>query len=120
VDALGNLAQFLLMPGQRHDSIGAEPLLAGIELGALIADKGFDNDRLRQYLEARRATAVIPPKADRSRPITCDFAMYRWRYLIENFFCTLKQFRRLATRYDKTDQSFAAMIHLAASFMALK
>jgi transposase len=120
VDALGNLAHFRLLPGQRHDSVGAEPLLDGIEIGALIADKGFDNDALRQELDARGATAVIPPKADRVRPIACDFAMYRWRHLVENFFCNLKQFRRIATRYDKTDQSFAAMINLAASVMALK
>jgi transposase len=46
--------------------------------------------------------------------------MDRWRHLVENFFCDLKQFRRVATRYDKTDQSFTAMIHLAASFMARK
>ncbi len=120
VDALGNLAHFRLLPGQRHDSVGAEPLLDGIEIGALIADKGFDNDALRQELDARGATAVIPPKANRIRPIACDFAMYRWRHLIENFFCDLKQFRRVATRYDKTDPSFSAMIYLAASFMALK
>jgi transposase len=120
VDARGNLAHFLLLPGQRHDSVGAEPLLNGIEIGALIADKGFDSDALRQELDARGATAVIPPKANRSNPIVCDFAMYRWRHLVENFFCDLKQFRRVATRYDKTDQSFSAMIYLAASFMALK
>jgi transposase len=46
--------------------------------------------------------------------------MYRWRHLVENFFCRLKQFRRVATRYDKTDQSFSAMIHLAASLLAFK
>jgi transposase len=46
--------------------------------------------------------------------------MYRWRHLVENFFCDLKQFRRVATRYNKTDLSFSAMIYLAASFMALK
>jgi transposase len=120
VDALGNLAHFLLLPGQRHDSVGAEPLLDGIETGALIADKGFDNDALRQELDARGATAVIPPKANRVRPIACDFAMYRWRHLVENFFCDLKQFRRIATRYDKTDQSFSAMIYLAATALALK
>jgi transposase len=120
VDALGNLAHFLLLPGQRHDSVGAEPLLDGIEIGALIANKGFDNDALRQELDARGATAVIPPKADRVRQIPCDFAMYRWRHLVENFFCDLKQFRRVATRYDKTDQSFSAMIYLAASLMALR
>jgi transposase len=120
VDALGNLVHFQLLPGQRHDSVGAEPLLDGIEIGALMADKGFDNDALRQELDARGATAIIPPKANRSHPIACDFAMYRWRHLVENFFCALKQFRRVATRYDKTDPSFSAMIYLAASFMALK
>ena len=120
MDALGNLVRFHLFPGQRHDSVGADPLLDGIEIGALIADKGFDNDALRQELDVRGATAVIPPKTNRTRQIACDFAMYRWRHLIENFFCDLKQFRRIATRYDKTDQSFSAMIYLAASFMALK
>lgn len=63
---------------------------------------------------------MIPPKADRKTDIPCDFAMYRWRHLIENFFCALKNFRRLATRYDKTDQSFAANIHLVAIALALK
>ena len=105
MDALGNLAEFVLLPGQRHDSVGAAPLLDGLEFGALIADKGFDNDALRQELDARGATAVIPPKANRARQIPCDFAMYRWRHLVENFFCDLKQFRRIATRYDKTDRA---------------
>jgi transposase len=120
VDALGNLVRFVLLPGQRHDSLGAEPLLDGIAIEALIADKAFDNNWLRAELGARGAIAVIPPKADRTGHIACDFAMYRWRHLIENFFCDLKQFRRVATRYDKTDQSFAAMINLAATVLALK
>ncbi len=108
------------LPGQRHDSLGAEPLLDGVAIEALIADKAFDNNWLRAELDARGAMAVIPPKADRTGPIACDFAMYRGRPLIENFFCDLKQFRRIATRYDKTDQSYAAMINLAAIVMALK
>ena len=120
VDALGNLVRFLLLPGQRHDSIGAAPLLEGIEIQALIADKAFDNDAIRSELHARGATAIIPPKADRARRIPCDFAMYRWRHLVENFFCRLKEFRRTATRYDKTDNSFAAMITVAAILLALK
>ena len=120
VDALGNLARFILLPGQRHDSLGAEPLLAGIDCDALIGDKAFDNNWLRAELDERGALAVIPPKADRASPIACDFAMYRWRHLIENFFCNLKQFRRIATRYDKTDDSFAAMIYLVGSLFALK
>ena len=120
VDALGNLARFVLLPGQRHDSIGAEPLLDGVEIAALIGDKGFDNDGLRRALDKRGALAVIPPKADRKRHIPCDFAMYGWRHLVENFFCAIKNYRRIATRYEKTDHSFAAMINLVALRLALK
>ncbi len=120
VDGLGNLARFVLLPGQRHDSQGVAPLIAGIEIGALIGDKGFDNDWLRQELDNRGTAAVIPPKANRKSAIPCDFAMYCWRHLVENFFCDLKQYRRIATRYDKTDESFVAMIHLAAAVMALR
>jgi transposase len=120
VDGLGNLARFVLLPGQRHDSAGVAPLLDGIEIGALLGDKGFDNDWLRKELDNRGAIAVIPPKADRKTAIPCDFAIYRWRHLVENFFCDLKQYRRIATRYDKTDLSFAAMIYLAGAVIALK
>lgn len=87
---------------------------------ALLADKGFDNDRLRRLLDNASTKAVIPPKADRKSPIACDFSMYRWRHLVENFFCDLKQFRGIATRYDKTDRSFEAFIFLRATHMALK
>jgi len=114
VDGLGNLARFVLLPGQRHDSVGVPPLLDGIEIGALIGDKAFDNDWLRKELADRGALAVIPPKADRKTAIPCDFAMYRWRHLVENFFCAIKALRRIATRYEKTDTCFAAMINLVA------
>lgn len=120
VDALGNLARFVLLPGERHDSIGVEPLITGLDFQALLGDKAFDNDWLRAELDSRGALAVIPPKSNRTRPIACDFDIYCWRHLVENFFCNLKQFRRIATRYDKTDTSFAAIIHLAASCLALK
>ena len=89
-------------------------------IGALIGDKGFDNDWLRAELDARGVLAVIPPRANRSARIPCDFVIYRWRHLVENFFCSLKAYRRIATRYDKTDQSFAAMINLVGSAMALR
>lgn len=120
VDALGNLVRFVLLPGHRHDSIGVEPLITGLDFEALIGDKAFDNDWLRAELNDRGATAVIPPKADRASRIACDVAMYGWRHLIENFFCNLKEFRRIATRFDKTDASFAAAIHLVAACLALK
>ena len=120
VDALGNLARFVLLPGQRHDSVGVEPLIENDAFDALLADKAFDLDWLRAELDDRGAPAVIPPKADRKHAIECDFHMYRRRHLVENFFCKLKAFRRIATRYDKTDESFAAMIHLVASALAVR
>jgi transposase len=120
VDALGNLARFVLLPGQRHDSIGVKPLIEGVDFDALIADKAFDNNALRTELDERGAAAIIPSKADRKTPIPHDEEMYKWRHLVENFFQRIKEFRRIATRYEKTDPSFAAMIHLAAAFLALK
>ncbi len=84
-----------------------------------LADKAFDADWLRAELD-RGAIAVIPPKSNRKETIPCDFHAYRWRHLIENFFCILKAFRRIATRYDKTDVSFGAMIHLAGAAIALR
>ncbi len=120
VDALGNLARFVLLPGERHDSVGVEPLIAGLDFQALLADKAFDTNWLRAELDSRGAQAVIPPRSNRAIPIPCDFDIYGWRHLVENFFCNLKQFRRIATRYDKTDTSFAAAIHLAAVLLALR
>jgi transposase len=119
VDALGNLVRFILLPGQRHDSIGVEPLIANVDFEALIADKAFDNNAVRAELDERGALAVIPSKADRKAAIAYDEEMYKWRHLIENCFQRLKEFRRIATRYDKTDTSFAATIHVAAIFLAL-
>ena len=129
----GDPGHSVLLPGQRHDSIGVEPLIAGIDFGALLGDKAFDIDFgallgdkaldidwIRAELDDRGATAVIPPKADRARVIACDFAIYKWRHLVETFFRNLKEFRRIATRYDKTDTSVAAMIQLAGAYMALK
>jgi transposase len=118
VDALGNLIRFVLLPGQRHDSIGVEPLITGLDFEALIGDKAFDNNWLRANLNERGAAAVIPSKADRAGRNPHDAEMYKWRHLIENFFCSLKAFRRIATRYEKTDACFAGVLNLVASFLA--
>src|SRR5688572_3084230 len=112
VDALGNLVRFILLPGQRHDSVGVAPLVTDLDFAALLADKAFDSDGFRAELADRGAVAVIPPKANRATRIPYNAQMYKWRHLVENFFCKLKDFRRIATRYDKTDESFKAMIHL--------
>ena len=69
IDALGNLARFVLLPGQRHDSLGVAPLLHGVSLDALIGDKAFDSDWLRAELNERGALAVIPPNGRRAGTI---------------------------------------------------
>src|SRR5713101_359171 len=114
-DALGNLVRFVLLPGQRFDTVGVPPLIEGIEFGALIADKAFDSNDIITNLNERGAKIVISQHPRRTVPLQIDTAMYKWRHLIENFFCKLKEFKRIAMRADKTDQSFQAMIHLAAA-----
>ena len=114
-DALGNLVRFELLPGHRFDTVGVEPLLEGIDFGGLIADKAFDSDTIIADLNARGAQIVISQHPRRARPLPLDRELYKWRHLIENFFCKLKEFKRIAMRADKTDQSFAAMIYLAAA-----
>jgi transposase len=98
VDALGNLVRFVLLPGQRHDSVGVMPLIADLDFEALIADKAFDNNAIRAELDKRGALAVIPSKADRKPLIPHDAEMYKWRHLIENYFQQLKEFRHIAPR----------------------
>ncbi len=114
-DALGNLVRFRLMPGNRFDTVGVAPLLDGIEFGAMLADKAFDSNEIVADLNERGAKIVISQHPRRTKPIPLDTEMYKWRHLIENFFCKLKEFKRIAMRADKTDESFKAIIHLAAA-----
>ena len=81
---------------------------------ALLADKAFDVNWLIQELGKRGAQVVISQMPRRRAPLEIDLEVYKWRHLIENFFCKLKEFKRIAMRSDKTDSSFAAMIYLAA------
>jgi transposase len=116
VDALGNPVGFFLTGGQAHDLIGADNLLPSMQAETLIADKAFDADaRVIAPLAAAGKTAVIPPKANRRLPRDFDRELYKARHLIENFFAKLKQFRAIATRYDKTARNFLAAVHLAAA-----
>ena len=114
-DALGNLVRFRLMPGNRYDSIGVPPLIDGIAFDGLIADKAFDSNALVAELNERGARIVISQHPGRAQKLKIDRELYTWRHLIENFFCKLKEFKRIAMRACKTDQSFSAMIHLAAA-----
>ena len=118
MDALGNLVRFLLLPGQAHDMKGVAPLIKGVSFDALLADKAFDADWLLQDLDERGATAVIPPKTNRKIQRNYDAEVYKWRHLVENYFAKIKEFRGIATRYDKTDCSYAACWNLVAARIA--
>lgn len=118
VDALGNLSNFFLPPGQAHDMKGVEPLIDGVAFDALLADKALDADWLLAELDARGSSAIIPPKANRKLLRDYDKHAYKWRHLKENFFAKINEFRAIATRYGKTACSYAANWHLAAVIIA--
>ena len=116
-DALGKPTGFHLTPGQAHDLAGADALLPAIvaNIQSLLADKAYDaQKRVLSVLENAGVTAVIPPKANRKEQREYDKDMYNLRHLIENFFAKLKQFRGIATRYDKRASTFLGAVHLAA------
>ena len=114
-DALGNLVRFVLLPGHRFDTIGVAPLIDGIGFGALLGDKAYDANWIVDELNQRGAKVVISQHPGRAQKLRIDAEMYKWRHLIENFFCKLKEFKRIAMRACKTDQSFSAMIYLVAA-----
>ena len=116
-DALGNLVRFVLLPGQRFDTVGVAPLIEGLTFDALIADKAFDSNAIIADLDERGAKVIISQHPRRAKPLAIDAEMYKWRHLIENFFCKLKEFKRIAMRADKTDLSFEAMINLTAAVL---
>ncbi len=112
---MGNPTGFFLTAGQAHDLKGADVLIADIEAEALLADKAYDADkRMRAVLKAQGIEPVIPSKSSRTEPIAYDKHLYKARHLIENFFAKLKQYRAIATRYDKTARNFLSAVHLAA------
>ena len=103
------------MPGQRFDTVGVASLIEGLEFGGLLADKAFDTNAIIADLIKRGAKVVISQHPRRAKLLAIDAEIYKWRHLIENFLCKLKEFKRIAMRADKTDQSFAAMIYITAA-----
>lgn len=120
MDALGNPLGFHLTPGQACDLDGADYLLPQLESDTVLADKAYDADkRVIEPLEAQGKTVVIPPKRNRVTPREYDKTLYQARHLVENFFAKLKQYRAIATRYDKRAINFLGAIYLAASIVWL-
>lgn len=119
VDALGNPLRLILSVGQQADIKQAESLLTDYETSAVIADRGYDADGLINWLADAQVEVVIPAKKNRlvERPI--DENLYKDRNKVERYFNKLKQYRRVATRYEKTAVSFAGFIYLASALILL-
>ena len=119
VDALGNPLRFRLTAGQVSDIQEAQALIEGFETQAVIGDKGYDADALVARIEGSGAQAVIPPRKNRTEQRSYDHHLYEDRNLVERFFNRLKQFRRIATRYEKLARNFSSMIGLVFTYLWL-
>ena len=119
MEALGNPLRVILSAGQMADIEQATALIKGQSAQFIVADKGFDSDAFIETISAQGGCAVIPPRSNRLNPRTFDRHIYKSRNLIERFFCRIKQFRRIATRYDKLANSFLAFVHLACAIVWL-
>ena len=117
---MGNPTGFHLTPGQKCDLDGADVLLKDIKAETVLGDKGYDAaQRVIEPLHQQGKTVVIPSRCNRKTPRPYDKELYKARHLIENFFAKLKQYRAIATRYDKLAETFLSAIHMVASIIWL-
>ena len=113
MNAHGQPVRFSLTGGERHDTVAAKPLIEDFQPDYVIGDKGYDSDALRTFIRRRGAKPVIPArKGTRRRRYNRE--KYKLRNVVERFFNRIKHFRRVATRYEKTDASYAGFLCLAA------
>jgi transposase len=117
---LGNPVEFVLTAGQEADVTQAEPLMEGHKAGAFIADKAFDSDAVVAAAQRQGAEAVIPPKKNRKVPRDYDKHLYRERKKVEWFINLIKQYRRVATRYEKTARNFLGFVQVASIMVLLR
>jgi transposase len=107
IDALGNLIDVRLLPGQAHDLRGTAALIEGRSCRQLLADRAFDATWVREALIGAGIEPVIPPKSNRRFPAEFYRDTYKWRHLIGNVFRKLKEYRGIVMRCCKTDQASA-------------
>jgi transposase len=117
-DAKGRLLSILLTGGEAHDCPPAKRLIRRARPARkMLGDKAYDSAELRRWLKLRGSKVVIPNKANRKQPFSFDRASYKKRHRIENAFCRLKDFRRIATRYDRLARNFLASVCLVAAIV---
>jgi transposase len=119
VDALGNPLRWILTGGEVADITQAPALIEGLSTAAVIGDKGYDADALVTRIHAAGAEAVIPPRSNRTEQRAYDRHLYKDRNLVERFFNRLKQFRRMATRYEKLARNFVSLLNLVCAYIWL-
>ena len=117
---LGCPVRFILTAGQRGDCPQAYGLIDGLPAEVVMADAAYDADPLRQAIAEKGAVAVIPNNPSRARKYPLDKQLYAQRHLIECCFSKLKQFRRVATRFEKTARNYLAVVTLAAIVLWLR
>jgi transposase len=110
----------ILTPGQAADITRAKALIEGLPVEVVIADKGYDSRAVVEEIEAQGAEAVIPSLKNRAEQRDYDRERYKDRNLAERFWFKLKQYRRVATRYEKTARNFLAFVHVASIMILLK
>jgi transposase len=112
----------MLSAGQLHDVTYAESVLSAVSIdgSVVLGDKGYDSAKLIAYIESRNGIANIPSRSTNAVQRECDWWLYKERHLVENFFQKLKNFRRIATRYDKRDDSFLAFVLIACIAILVK
>jgi transposase len=120
VRGLGCPVRFILTAGQRGDAPQAEPLIEGLPAQVVMADTAYDADHLRQAIADKGAVAVIPNNPSRAKKYSLDKHLYAQRHLVECCFSKLKQFRRVATRFEKTARNYLAVVTLAAIVLWLR
>lgn len=119
-ESLGNPIRFILSPGQSSDYTQAEALLDGFEAEFVLGDKGYDADYVISKAQSIGAQEVIPPKENRLIERIYDKELYKERNLDERRFNKLKNFRRVATRYDKTASAFLAFVQITRILIWLR
>lgn len=110
----------IITAGQRGDCPQAYALIDGLEADVVMADAAYDANRLREVIAEKGAIAVIPNNPSRALKIPLDKHLYAQRHLVECCFSKLKQFRRVATRYEKTARNYVAIVTLAATILWLR
>ena len=120
VDALGLPLKFIVTAGQSHESQSALELISNDSCEYLLADKAYDISDFRNILISRGSTPVIPCKTNRIFQISHDEFLYKERNIVERFFNRIKNFRRIATRYDKTARMFMGALFMASILLWLR